>query len=318
MRRLCVSAVLAIISMCLTTGPSDAGAQQTLSYTDLIQRLSDLSQPAVLPVAGETCRQWSSWDRASRYDESTGKYVNWDANNDGPMFIRQEGESVVMAEMDGPGCIWRIWSAMADKGHVKIYLDGADAPVVDLPFAQYFSGDTAPFNYPMLSYNLNLMGCSGQNLYYPIPYQKSCKIVAEKGWGNYYHVVYTTYPEGTRVPTYSRQLADEHAAQLADLNTKLERRLTTVSKDAAVDEDVEKCELTVAGKATAPVAALSGAAPSRAFACRWTSKIATTRWQHCVNSVCRSPLMDRSIPPSGARWAISSEPHPAGIFTGAM
>ena len=113
MRKLLVTATFAIVSTCLAMAASIAGAQQSLRYSDLIGRLSDLSQPAVLPAAGETCKQWSSWDRASQYDEATGKYVHWDANNDGPMFIRQEGNNVVMAEMDGPGCIWRIWSAMA-------------------------------------------------------------------------------------------------------------------------------------------------------------------------------------------------------------
>jgi hypothetical protein len=61
--------------------------------------------------------------------------------------------------MDGPGCIWRIWSALAENGHVKIYLDGSDEPVVDLPFKNYFSGDAAPFDFSALSYNLADDGC---------------------------------------------------------------------------------------------------------------------------------------------------------------
>ncbi len=239
--------------------PMRARAEQTLSYRDLIARLSDLSQPAVLPAEGEMCQQWSSWDRASRYDETTGKYVNWDANNDGPMFIREEGDQVVMAEMEGPGCIWRIWSAMADKGHVKIYLDGAKTPVVDLPFAKYFSGDTAPFNYPLLSYNLNLMGCSGQNLYYPIPYQKSCKIVAEKGWGAYYQFVYTTYPAGTKVPTFSQKLATDHASQLAALDTEFAERMATGARPLAAGEQVAKSSLSVPGNGTVLASELTGA-----------------------------------------------------------
>lgn len=67
-----------------------APAEQTLSYRDLVNRMIDLEQVAVLPEAGETCKQWASWDRSSRYDPDTGKYVNWAANNDGPQFIRQE------------------------------------------------------------------------------------------------------------------------------------------------------------------------------------------------------------------------------------
>jgi len=58
-----------------------ASAQDALTYPDLVQRLIDLERLAVLPVAGETCRQWSSWDRSSQYDAATGKYVRWARTN---------------------------------------------------------------------------------------------------------------------------------------------------------------------------------------------------------------------------------------------
>ena len=80
-------------------------AEETLSYDQLIHRLTDLSRLAVLPAPGEQGAQWSSYDRASKYDEKTGKYIAWDANGDGQGIIRKEGEQSVMAEMKGPGCI---------------------------------------------------------------------------------------------------------------------------------------------------------------------------------------------------------------------
>jgi len=200
-------------------------AQDVLTYRDLVNRMLDLEQLAVLPQAGERCAQWSSYDRASRYDEATGRYVHWGANDDGPQFIRRENGMMVLAEMEGPGCIWRIWSARAEKGRVKIYLDGQEKPAVDLPFVHYFDGKTPPFDYPMLSYNLNEHGSSGQNLYFPIPYQKSCKILAEEGWGRYYHFVYTTFPPGTKVPTFSAELAAEHAEDLRRVNDFFAGRL---------------------------------------------------------------------------------------------
>ena len=86
-------------------------AAETLTYVDLIERLTDLERLALLPEPGDTCQQWSSYDRKSKYDEATGKYVAWDANGDGGGVIRREGDSFVMAEIKGPGCIWRIWSA---------------------------------------------------------------------------------------------------------------------------------------------------------------------------------------------------------------
>jgi hypothetical protein len=204
-----------------------AAAYETLSYEDLICRMIDLEQLAVLPAPGETCAQWSSWDRNSRYDDATGTYINWSANNDGPNFIRDEDGMVVMAEMEGPGCIWRIWSALAETGRVKIYLDGSDQPAVDLPFVNYFSGDTAPFDYPILSYDLAGLGCRGHNLYFPIPYQKSCKVLAEPGWGRYYQFVFTTYPKGTRIPTFSAALAAERSAALGKVSDFLENSLGT-------------------------------------------------------------------------------------------
>jgi hypothetical protein len=191
---------------------------QTLTYADLVGRMTDLAHLAVLPAAGERCALWSSYDRASRYDEATHKYVHWDANGDGNGIIRKEGNREVMAEMKGPGCIWRIWSAMPKQGHVKIYLDDQTEPAVDLPFAAYFDGKHAPFNYPALSYDLAKVGSSGQNLFVPIPYQKSCKIVADKGWGSYFHFNYATYPEGTIVPTFSADLAARHADPLGKVD----------------------------------------------------------------------------------------------------
>jgi D-arabinan exo alpha-(1,3)/(1,5)-arabinofuranosidase (non-reducing end) len=114
-----------------------ASAQQTFTYVDLVKRVTDLKHLATLPAPGETTKQWSSYDRASKYDEQTGKYIRWDANGDGGGIIRKEGAQSVLAEMEGPGCIWRIWSATAKDGHVRIYLDGATEPAVDLPFIGY-------------------------------------------------------------------------------------------------------------------------------------------------------------------------------------
>lgn len=221
------------------SGAPSASSAPTWSYADLVGQMLDLEHLAVLPWDGERCAQWSSWDRVSQYDADSGKYVHWDANNDGPMVIREENGRAVMAEMEGPGCIWRIWSARAEQGHVKIYLDDATEPAIDLPFRAYFQGDTAPFNYPQLSYNLQDLGCRGQNLYFPIPYQKSCKIVADPGWGRYYHFTYATYPKGTRVPTFSPALAAQHAESLRRVNDFFE---SSLGDDPAGRRDGEQRE----------------------------------------------------------------------------
>lgn len=194
-----------------------AQAAERLTYIDLIKRLTDLERAAVLPSQGETCSQWSSYDRASRYDATTGKYVAWDANGDGDGFIRKEGGQLVLAEMNGPGCIWRIWSAAPKGGHVRIFLDGANEPAVDLPFMGYFDGKSAPFTRPALVHTVAM----GWNNYTPIPYSKSCKIVADTGWGQYFQFGYTTFPAGTEVPTFKRELSPAENAALDEADRLL-------------------------------------------------------------------------------------------------
>jgi hypothetical protein len=191
----------------LTASAADA---PKLSYVDLVHRITDLEYLATLPMPGDQCAQWSSYDRKSRYDAASDKYINWDANGDGNGVIRREGNQEVMAEMEGPGCIWRIWSAMPQEGHVRLYLDGATAPVVDLPFKGYFDGKNEPFTRKALVHTV----ARGWNNYTPIPYQKSCKVVADKGWGAYFHFGYETFPKGTQVPMFKRQLTTDELAAL--------------------------------------------------------------------------------------------------------
>ncbi|MEI8196626.1 MAG: hypothetical protein WCI73_12010, partial [Phycisphaerae bacterium] len=108
-----------------------AGPVQAYTYPELVGRLTDLSQLSKLPPVGEKTALASSYDRASQYDAATDKYIKWDANGDGGGIIAKEGENSVLADIQGPGCIYRIWSATAGQGHVKIYLDGAAVPAVD-------------------------------------------------------------------------------------------------------------------------------------------------------------------------------------------
>ena len=212
---------MVVLMMMFAIGAADAAVK--LSYVDLVKSLTDLEALAALPPAGEKCQQWSSYDRASRYDEKTGTYVAWDANDDGVGIVRTEGDKQVLAEMEGPGCIWRIWSALPGQAHVRIYLDGAADPTVDLPFSGYFDLKNPPFTYPALVHDAS----SGKNCYVPIPFQKSCKIVADKDWGAYYHFTYTTYPKGTVLPTFKRDLSPEETAALAAADRFLSENLGT-------------------------------------------------------------------------------------------
>ncbi len=105
--------LLIVAAVSLLSGASVRA--ETLTYADLVSRLTDMEQVAVLPWPGEKTALASSYDRASIYDEKTGKYIKWDANGDGHGIIRKEGDNEVLAEMNGPGVIWRIWSATPNR-----------------------------------------------------------------------------------------------------------------------------------------------------------------------------------------------------------
>jgi hypothetical protein len=237
----------------LLVGVPFVWGQEKLTYVDLVKRLTDLERLAVIPDEGEQCVQWSSYDRGSKYDAAAGKYVNWAANGDGGGIIRKEGDQLVLAEMEGPGCIWRIWSAAPGAGHVRIFLDGSDQPAVDLPFVGYFDRKNEPFTRPALVHTVT----RGWNCYVPIPYQKSCKITADAKWGNYYHFTYGSFPKGTQVPTFKRELtADESAALDAADKALADRGAHPAGKRDG--QATELKEVTVAAGGSAKVAELAG------------------------------------------------------------
>jgi hypothetical protein len=191
---------------------------QSLSYADLAKRLTDLEQLAVLAPPGERGAQASSYDRASRYDAEHDRYIDWGANADGRGVVRHEGSEVVLAEISGPGCIWRTWSAAPGTGHVKIFFDQQASPVVDLPFSGYFDRKNEPFTRDQLVYVTTANGC---NNFTPMPFQESCRIVADEKWGAYFHFTYTQFAPGTVVPTFSRKLSPEDSAALDRANAIL-------------------------------------------------------------------------------------------------
>ena len=240
--------IIPLLILCLMFFGNTVYAER-LTYVDLINRLTDLEYLSVLPVQGEKCAQWSSWERISKYDTATGKYVAWDSNGDERDVIRYEGDQAVFAEMEGPGCIWRIWSATPNEGHVKIYLDGASVPAVDLPFTGYFDCKNAPFIYPSLVHDT----ATGKNCYVPIPYQKSCKIVADKGWGEYYHFNYSTFPKSTIVPTFKRELSDKETAALKSADEFLSSKLGTdpAGKRKGEVTKIKKISVPACGKVAA-------------------------------------------------------------------
>lgn len=153
--------------------------------------------------------------------------------------ITMDPQGHVLAEMDGPGCVVRIWSANPnDAGKVRIYLDGAKEPLIEAPLQALLGGkwktqidgkEVTPFPDPLACERSR-----GWNLYFPIAYQKHCKITVEKP-DIYYHVDYRTYPKGTDIETLGRGALARRSAQVNELAETIRgevRRNVVLDKEA--------------------------------------------------------------------------------------
>ncbi len=225
-----------------------------LTYRDLVERLSDLERLAVPPAPDERGGCRSSYDRRSRYNTAADTYENWNANRDGDGFIRREGDSIVVFEEQGPGVIWRIWSAAPGPGPVQIFLDDQPEPIVHMPFQDLFGGGIGlkDYNLPELAMTLS----RGHNRYIPIPYNRSCKIRLGPDWGRYYHITYSRLPAGTELPLYTGEEDNAHRMLLAVKDRELAfrgRALPAQDRGTTL-----QAEVTVPAGATCTVAALTG------------------------------------------------------------
>jgi len=174
--------ILPSLLLLLASAPSARGSE--LTYIDLASRLTDWS--SVRSAAGRRrCAQWSSYDRASVYDQKTGKYVN--GTNEtrgyipgGDQFVCRDGPRVHLAI-----CLPRPRTA------TEIYSTARPSPR-SICVQGLLQRERAPFIYS--AWFITLLRC---NSYVPILTRNPARS-RDKGWGNYYHFTYATFPKDTR------------------------------------------------------------------------------------------------------------------------
>ena len=204
---------------------NSSGATPTISSASLLDDMTNLAGLAEFPNPAYTCRQFSSYDRRSKSPTEE----NWFANNDCGQYLRVEDregrKEYVMMDATGPGAIVRIWSANP-AGTLRIYLDGAAEPVLQAPMSDLLGG-----KFPGLPRPIAGEYSKGWNLYFPIPYARSCKVTSDAG-NFYYHVNYRTYAPGTPVESFSREQLKSLAARVATLETCLSDPRSNFTRDA--------------------------------------------------------------------------------------
>ncbi|MGA3199576.1 MAG: glycoside hydrolase family 172 protein [Halobacteriota archaeon] len=174
--------MLLTIGVLLCSGPF-ALAQNGFSIEDLY-RIDHLPRLRTFVKVGS----FSSYDRTGGNDDGfSGKYS----------FIRKEGDALVIAELQGPGVITRIWTATPNDSPLEFFFDNEKVPRLVLPFRDIFRGNHMPFLAPLAG-----SGGGGFYSYVPLPFQRSCKIRLRGPKMQFFQINYGLYEPGERVATF--------------------------------------------------------------------------------------------------------------------
>ncbi len=192
-------------------------SKKVISMETLLNEMIDREAVARFPQTDFRLKQASSYSRLSTNAEDT---VTWFSNKDfnsnetDHNFIRieeRDGQKEwVLMDHEGAGTIVRTWMPWATdskpetNNRIRIYLDGANKPVIEGNMLGLLDG-TGLFPYPFAHQSLR-----SAVSFFPITYAKSCKITVTE-CPFFYQFTYREYPKGTHVKTFT--MADYHAAK---------------------------------------------------------------------------------------------------------
>jgi Protein of unknown function (DUF2961)/HEAT repeats len=169
------------------------------------------AQPAITgpidPMAFSQLKDFTAHRSSSNYPEP-----DWNDDSKHPL----PAETVTIADLSGPGIVTHIWTTLSGTEYgwprlmrLRVYYDGSDVPSVDVPLGDFFAVGHG-FERPIRSLMIrNLSDGRARNSYWPMPFEKSCRITitneGKRRVGLYYHV------DWERVPSLPPNTAYFHA-----------------------------------------------------------------------------------------------------------
>ncbi len=164
--------------------------------------MDNLNVLAGSPLAGLPMLRDATSRRASSWDRSGG--------NDDRLHIRP-GEEVVLADIQGAGCVRHIWVTIAcdepdylRKIVLQAWWDGEETPSIKVPIGDFFGmGHAQSHNFSALPLQMSPQDGKGFNCWFPMPFARSARITATSECSTevlfYYYVDYQQYdslPDG--------------------------------------------------------------------------------------------------------------------------
>ncbi|HOW67883.1 MAG TPA: DUF2961 domain-containing protein [Verrucomicrobiota bacterium] len=142
----------------------------------------------------------SSYDRTGGNDDGfSGKYS----------MVRKEADAVVIADLQGPGIIYRVWTPTPTDDMMEFWFDGEARPRVEIKFRDLFLGRHPASPRPLVGF-----GAGGYYCYVPLPFAKSCVVRVRAPKIQFYQINYALYGPDSPVSTFDPQLSDEGRSRL--------------------------------------------------------------------------------------------------------
>jgi hypothetical protein len=170
----------------------------------------------------------SSYDRSGGNDDGfSGKYS----------FVRKEPDGLVLADLKGPGIIYRLWTPTPSNDWLDFYFDGEASPRIHIKFRELFMGTQPPFLEPLVG-----SGAGGYFSYLPLPFRKSCKVLIRAGKMQFYQINYALYPESVPFETFSPKLSSSQSEALEQACKLWAEAGEDISRfGIAAGEDLQQC-----------------------------------------------------------------------------
>jgi hypothetical protein len=180
--------------------------QVDVSLANCLAELADVSNIAKRPLG--KAHLISTYDR-------TGGNRDWGDFRG----VGADGMAV-LADIEGPGCVKRIWMTNIPADEWLIYLDGEKEPRIRM--SGLFGKGAEPFLPPLCN------GVSGGSFcYLPIPFKKRIRIVAHlrevtPNLLPFYQINYETYGTDVRVASFPKTMSADEMGLLAEARTAWE------------------------------------------------------------------------------------------------
>ena len=208
--RMCLLAVLC--AACAASSEREAPGTRDVGF--FLTRLHDLSRlPRLEP---------SRTALASTWDRSGDNFDGWD-------FKQLDDAANVLLDVEGPGCIHRLFAGRANEEvegtRIQIFLDHEDAPRFDMLLEDFYAAERSPFPEPLLHTG------AYPGLLMPIPFSRHARVqlvsaLAEPNWGGYYQIAYTRFAADAAVDSLRWPLDDAQAHELERVVRRWDAALT--------------------------------------------------------------------------------------------